>query len=152
MALLGKMITVFLTSVFLLKVAVLSAIAMQLNFYETLLSAGLSGITSSFVFTYVFDGAIKWLMKFLERKFPEKTRKRNKFTWKNRFIVRSKKNFGMLGIAIIAPVLISIPVGAFLGVRFFGDKKKVFLYLSASAVTWTIVLYSVFGGWFLVRH
>lgn len=152
MVLLGKMITVFLTSVFLLKVAVLSAIAMQLNFYETLLSAGLSCVINSFVFTYVLDGAIKWFMKYLNKKFPEREKKRKKFTWKNRFIVRSKKNFGLIGIAIIAPVLISIPVGAFLGVRFFGDRKKVFFYLSVSSLLWTTILYGIFGGWFIVPH
>ena len=152
MALLGKMITVFFTAVLLLKVAVGSAVIMHLTYYQTMLSAGLSCVINSFVFTYIFDGAIKWFIKYLHNKFPDHEKKRKKFTWRNRLIVRSKKNFGLIGIAIIAPVLISIPVGAFLGVRFFGERKKVFFYLSISSLIWTTLFYGIFGGWFIVPH
>jgi hypothetical protein len=143
----GKMVTVFITSILFLKVGIGSAIGFQLNFTQTILSAGLSGVFCSFFFTYVSAGAIKWSEKWLDKKFPSRKKKRKTFTWKNRFIIKAKKSFGLLGIAAIAPILLSIPLGSFLAVRFFGDKFKVFCYLSISSIAWAIILYFSFGGW-----
>lgn len=66
------------------------------------------------------------------------------FTKFNRRVIRIKHRFGLTGIAILTPIFLSIPIGAFLAERFYKDKKKVILYLSISAIAWCFILYFLF--------
>jgi hypothetical protein len=66
------------------------------------------------------------------------------FTKFNRRVIRIKHRFGLTGIAILTPIFLSIPIGAFLAERFYKDKKKVITYLSISAIAWCFVLYFIY--------
>jgi len=113
------------------------------NYFMALLSSCLGAILGTVVFTYLSAGILKWWARLKERWFPSKTPKRA-FTKSNRRILGVKRRFGLIGIAVITPVLLSIPIGAFLAERFFKDKKKVILYLSVSGVIWCFVFYFAF--------
>ncbi|MCB0431062.1 MAG: hypothetical protein H6585_10805 [Flavobacteriales bacterium] len=68
------------------------------------------------------------------------------FTRRNRNIVHVLRHYGLPGIALLTPVLFSIPLGTFLAFRYFHHQPaKVFLYLLASVVLWSSVL-SNFGS------
>jgi hypothetical protein len=68
---------------------------------------------------------------------------KQKFTRRNRMIVRLKNNYGLWGIVITTPVLLSIPVGAFLASHYFPRNKRMVLYMLASIVAWGAVLSSI---------
>lgn len=72
----------------------------------------------------------------------KKTRKI--FTPKNRRIVSIWKKYGLVGIAIITPVIISIPVGTIIATRLIPNRKKVLLYLCVSVAIWSLTMTSVF--------
>lgn len=65
------------------------------------------------------------------------------FTRRNRMIVRLKNNYGLWGIVITTPVLLSIPVGAFLASHYFPRNKRIVLYMLASIVAWGVLLSSI---------
>ncbi len=82
--------------------------------------------------------------KFIPPEFEEEeeeiiVRKRI-FTKKNKRIVKLKVNYGLLGIAIVTPAIISIPIGTFIAIRFYPDKKTTVPYLLLSLVCWSLLL------------
>src|ERR1043165_6016080 len=79
------------------------------------------GITGNFVFTYTSAALIAWIHNYRLKRNKIHTKKI--FTRTNRRIIRVKNRFGLAGIAFIAPMFLSIPLGAFIAERFFRDKR-----------------------------
>lgn len=106
-------------------------------FYSFIFAVG-SGFAGSFIYTYFSYYIIQWWNKLQRRwqKHPKKI-----FTKSNRRIIKIKNTFGLTGIALLSPVLLSIPLGAFLGEKFYKNKNKVILYLNASILFWFLTLY-----------
>ena len=65
------------------------------------------------------------------------------FTSRNRRIVKIKRSYGMWGIVIATPVLLTIPVGAFLARHYFSKNRKIVFYMMGSIVGWGIVFSAV---------
>ena len=63
-----------------------------------------------------------------------------KFSNRTRKMVVFWKTYGLLGIAFVTPVILSIPVGTFIATKFVSNKKKIFLYMFCSIVLWSIIL------------
>ncbi|MFN8396770.1 MAG: hypothetical protein U0176_19245 [Bacteroidia bacterium] len=74
----------------------------------------------------------------LRKWFPRK-KKKKVFSRKNRFIVRVKKSFGLAGIAFLTPWFLSVPIGTFISFGIYKNRKKVFLYQSASIILWSFL-------------
>lgn len=66
------------------------------------------------------------------------------FTRNSRRMVKVWQKWGLMGLALITPVTISIPVGTFIATRFVSNKKKVLLYMFLSVLFWSVLLTSVF--------
>ena len=113
------------------------------NYLLALLSSCTGAIFGTVVFTYLFAGIIKWWDRLKEGMFTSKHPKKI-FTKFNRRVIRIKHRFGLTGIAILTPIFLSIPIGAFLAERFYKDKKKVIIYLSISAIAWCFLLYFIY--------
>ena len=73
---------------------------------------------------------------------------KRKFTRKNKLIIRIRNKYGFLGIILLTPVLLSIPIGAFLAQKYYSRKKHTLVYLSLSVMLWSFFISSVL---FLVR-
>ena len=144
----GQIISVFIASTLKLGiVGVPMAAAFKFSFLKTVLVCGSGGICGSFIFGYLSEEVLifwSWLMKKLYPNRPKKKR----FTKTNRMLVRIKKYFGITGIALISPLFLSIPLGSFVAVEFFRHKNKTVLYMSVSAVLWTVILYFFYNGAF----
>lgn len=113
------------------------------NYFMALLSSCSGAVFGTIVFTYLSAGLLKWWDKLKEKWFTSKHPKKI-FTKSNRRVIRIKHRFGLTGIAILTPIFLSIPIGAFLAERFYKDKKKVIIYLSISGIFWCITLYFIF--------
>src|ERR1700756_4039647 len=147
----GKIISVFVASALKLGlVGVPMATAFKFSFLKTLLVCGSGGICGSFVFCYLSEEVLvfwNWLMN----KFYPNRKKKKRFTRTNRILVRIKKYFGIIGIAFISPAFLSIPLGSFVAIEFFRERHKTVLYMSISAVLWTVILYFFYNGAFDTR-
>jgi len=100
----------------------------------TVLISFVGGTLGALFFFLAGSGFFRWL----ERIYPPSPKKRT-FTRKNRLIVRFKNRFGVIGLALLIP-LISIPVSTIIAAKYFRyDRKSIPAYLGAVAF-WSIVL------------
>ncbi len=135
----------------------------HLNKVETLVSIQLGGLLG-FLFFYSF---FSFLLKELKLLWPlvyfitprifkvrfERWRERrraakltaSKFTGRNKMIAKIRRKYGMFGIVILTPVLLSIPVGAFLGTKYFHNRKGFIPMMLLSIFVWGIVSVLAFG-------
>lgn len=123
------------------------ATAMNFSFLWTLLVSGAAGICGSFVFGYLSEEIVGLWDKAMKKFFPNR-KKPKTFTKTNRIIVKTKKYFGITGIAILSPLFLSIPLGSFVAIRLFKDRHKTVLYMCISSVAWTVILYFFYNGAF----
>jgi hypothetical protein len=146
----GKLLTVFIACTIKPGLGGIPAavFAFHLNFIETFIACTTGGICGTLVFTYSMDLIQKKIKIYREKKGLKNSRHNKKFTKKNRFILKVKRNFGVPGIALISPVILSIPLGVFLAIRFFGDRKKIIYWFSGSVILWTVVLYLLYNGFY----
>lgn len=111
----------------------------KFDFFHSFIYAVGSGFAGSYIYTYFSYYLIQWYNAFNKR--WNKNNKTKIFTKKNRYIIKVKNKFGLLGIALLSPILLSIPLGAFLGEKFFKNKNKVIFYLNGSILFWFLLLY-----------
>ncbi len=114
-------------------------------FYSFVFVVG-SGFAGSIIYTYFSYYIIEWWKKIKQKWLKQKDKM---FTPQSRKIIKIKNKFGLFGIALLAPVLLSIPLGTFLGERFFKDKSKVILYHCASVLFWFLILYILMKFFYL---
>jgi hypothetical protein len=109
------------------------------------------GVAGIYFFAYLSGKLIAWWNRNFRkpsRNTPEKEKKTKKtFTKRNRRIVRIKKQYGLIGIALATPFLLSIPVGVFLVVRYYRSSRVKFFYLIASNVIWSFIYAAFYIFW-----
>lgn len=106
------------------------------EWYVDMLIVGSGGTLGVFVFTYLGAVLSKYFSKYHIFRF--KYKKLKKF-------VRIKNSYGLIGIALISPVLISIPVGCIISASFEHDKGKIIRLQVGSVLFWSILLFGLKG-------
>lgn len=66
------------------------------------------------------------------------------FSPRTRKMVRLWNKYGLIGLAALTPVFLSIPIGTFFITRLERDKRKIVSYLSISVFCWSLVLTTLF--------
>jgi len=124
--------------------APITSLNIGFGYLETLLITAAGGVAGVFFFYYL-SSAIMMLVARISNRFRKSrtTEKKRVFTWKNKLIVKVKREYGLIGLAALTPTVLSIPVGTFIAARYFPDRKKVLTYLSASVVVWSVIISSV---------
>ncbi len=132
------------------------ALLIGLNFVQTLLAVTLGGIAGFFFFYYLSGYLVKrvhYLRTFIRRHAPRPIRLKFRqllnwrkkitgeriFSKRNRFIVSFKAKYGLLGIVVLSPVILSIPIGAFLLNKYYSKHKMAKPYMVLSILSWTAV-------------
>lgn len=121
--------------------APVTALNIGFGYGQTLLLTTIGGIIGVVFFFYLSGAIVRLTQK--RAKASSKNVKKRTFTWKNKLIVRVKRDFGLVGLALLTPTILSIPVGTFLAARYFTDRRKVLSYLFASVVVWSVIISSV---------
>jgi hypothetical protein len=106
---------------------------------ETLLYTNTGGILGTFIFMYLSEFLIRIWNKYWPQRLIRNIRKKQVFTARNKRIVRIKMKYGLCGIVILSPVLLSIPLGSFLMVKYYGLKMKNMLWLLAGQFAWSVI-------------
>ena len=123
----------------------------DLRFVETILWTNVGGIAGIYFFAFLSEKLLAWWKRTFRRsvRHRKKDEKKEKkiFTRKNRRIVRIKRKYGLIGIALTTPLLLSIPVGVFLVIRYYNTSKYKFLYLIASNLIWSVIYTSFYMFW-----
>lgn len=123
----------------------------EFSFLETILWTNVGGILGVCFFAFLSEKLLAWwkrLFRRSNRKILEDEQQVKKiFTRRNRRIVRIKQKYGLIGIALITPFLLSIPVGVFLVVRYYRSSKLKFLYLIAANLIWSVIYTGFYMFW-----
>ena len=117
-----------------------AAVFAKFSFFKAITVTSTGGFAGTILFTYLGDWIIHKLKRIYE-KYNKNKKPKKKFTRTNRMIVWIKIKFGLAGLAIITPLIISIPVGCFVAVRYFPEKSKVLTYMFISIFVQSIVLF-----------
>jgi hypothetical protein len=151
-----KIIQVFLLATVKYVLTFPYALLIGLNFEQTLIAVTLGGI-AGFFFFYHFSGfAIKQfhhVKTFLRKHAPLSVRLKYRqlmmwrknitgervFSRRNRFIARFRARFGLFGIVVLSPIVLSIPIGAFLLNKYYSKHKFAMPYMVISIISWTAV-------------
>jgi hypothetical protein len=119
------------------------------GYWETIVLT-ISGGWFGVLFFYFGSSA---LMRLGEKRREEKIARlkaegkwvpKKKFTKMNKFIVRSKRNFGIIGISIVTPAIISIPIGSIILAKFYPNWKITIPVVFAFVVGWSFLI-TTFG-------
>jgi hypothetical protein len=108
------------------------------TFWETWITVAIGGVLGTSLF-YLGAVQITKLFKRLSNK-PQR-----KFTWQNRLIVKTRKRFGAIGIALLIGIL-SIPIGSLVMSIYTKDKIKALSSLWLSVLIWDTLLCSISIG------
>lgn len=162
-----KIIQVFLLATVKYFITFPFALLIGLNFQQTLISVTLGGIVGFFFFYHLSGIAIRryhQVKAFIRRHSPaivrlkygqlitwrKKVTGEKVFSRKTRFIVALRSKFGLPGIIILSPVILSIPIGAFLLNKYYSKHKMAKPYMVLSILSWTaifVALALVFPHW-----
>lgn len=118
------------------------------NFRDSFLittSGGIIGIVVFSILGEIIAYSWKRILNFFKqswgkRKLVQETSQGKKFTWSKRFAVRIKIRFGLTGLVITTPSIISIPIGTFIIHRFYRKKIRNIFLLILSLIIWSFIL------------
>jgi len=88
------------------------------------------------------DGYCKALMQWMFKNRELKPKR--KFTFRNRVIIKIKQRYGLTGLLIFTPPLLSIPIGSFLAQRYFPGMRTIALLLG-SVFAWSLLLNALYA-------
>lgn len=155
-----KLLEVLFLSSFKFLFAPPLAFKLGLTFFQTFLTTSVGGILGVLFFYYLSEGLIILWRKYFStiaswfishpnrRNFPYlhlgslRRNKKKVFTFRNRTLAKIRTNYGLLGIIILTPVVLSIPLGSFLAARYYYSLKTL-CFLGISVFVWSIILSSV---------
>jgi hypothetical protein len=123
---------------------------MGVPFWEITISSALGGSFSSFLFYFASERVISFQKKRLELKaLKGNVKPKRKFTRANKWVVKIKQTFGILGITLLAPLLLSVPVGSMVCAKFYSDNRYTFplmlLWIGVNSVLLNLLWYGLFG-------
>ena len=134
----AKAFSVFLLSTVKFMWAPGTAIASGMKPFETIVITSLGGITGITVFYYFGHWVFQQIDEWRYRKLTKKQKKI--FTRRNRYIVKFKLSFGLLGLIFVTPAILSIPIGAVVAAKFYFKNRYTYPLLLVSTVLWSIAL------------
>lgn len=121
------------------------ALGFGFSFFESVVVTSLGGFTGVLFFVFLSEKIIYNYKKRIEKRKQSGTIKPSKiFTRKNKTIVKIKRNFGIIGISLATPLILSIPLGCFLAVRYFKNKSKIVSYMFGSILFWAALAYYLY--------
>ena len=95
------------------------------------------------MFTFIGEG-IAYSWKKIQSSFFGKSKSRiKKFNRLTRLVISIKNKFGVMGVSMITPSLISIPVGTLIINRLYKGKFKNLLVLFFALLIWSLTLNSI---------
>ncbi len=131
------------------------------TYIQTMLATTIGGILGVIFFFYLSEIILRifkreWphIKSFFNNNYNElkpiavpisNNKNKKKFSKKNKFIVLTRRKYGLWGIAALTPILLSIPFGTFLANKYYRNKKSVLFSLALSVVCWSIIMSSIYA-------
>jgi membrane protein DedA with SNARE-associated domain len=123
---------VYLSSMLKFILGPIGGFAARLHIVTTIVGTVAGMMTVVFVLTY----AGNWIK---EKVLPRFFKKKNKFNDGNRRFVHIWKKYGLSGVALLTPIILTPIGGTLLALSSGSPKDKIILYMFLSAVFWAAV-------------
>lgn len=107
------------------------------NYLETIAITISGGWLGVLVFFYAGSYIFDWFAATFQSK---STKKKKVFKRRNRIIVNVKNRYGILGLALLSPSLISIPIGCLIAAKYFRNDRRTVPVFFAAIVFWSFTL------------
>ncbi len=104
--------------------------------YFDMLIVSSGGTLGVFIFTYLGAFISNYFSRFhfFRIKYP-----------KLKKLMKIKNSYGLIGLAILSPVFLSIPVGCIISTAFEHDKMKIIRYQLFGVIFWSVLLFGLKG-------
>lgn len=116
-----------------------TVVAAGYDYKETIIITTLGGWMGVLIFYYF--GRV--LIELILRRFINPNKKKSPFTFTNKLIIKTKVKYGIIGLAAITPVLISIPIGSIIAARYFSRVSLTVPYLLVAVLAWSLILTTI---------
>ena len=70
---------------------------------------------------------------------PERKKKKKVFTRRNKMVIKMRNKYGLIGLVLLTPSLLSIPLGTFITLRYYPKYLKSILFLCAAVILWSVI-------------
>lgn len=151
-----RMLGVFVVSGLKFIVAPFMSINLGFTYSQTLVYTAVGGIAGVWFFYHLSHIILAIYHRYYTlRVFPYLSQTalfRNRFTTfkpkkifsrKSRLLGTIRSRYGLPGIVILTPILLSIPFGTFLAITYYSHHRHILAYLAASVVCWTFILTTI---------
>ena len=130
------------------------AMLIGLSSTQAIISVTIGGISGFVVFYYFSGYIIRFFSKhsseiksFLKKYLPfnlsglrrKLFREKPAFNKQSRLIVKLKNQYGFWGLVITTPLILSVPLGAFLLNKYYSRQKNVFAWMTGSFLMWSFI-------------
>jgi hypothetical protein len=112
----------------------LTGLALKLGWIETAICSAIGMMITVTLIVFSSD----FIQKMWARVSPKKE-KAKKFTKMNRLAIKTRRKFGLIGIAFLTPLLFTPVGGAVLATAFRYEKREIIIQMLISAVVWAII-------------
>ncbi len=112
---------------------------MKFSFWKTILFTNIGGLLGLIFFIYLSKTLIFFWYRYITPQFRQRKTDKRIFTRRNRFVVMIIKKYGLPGIVILSPIILSIPVGAFLTTKYYGTRIDKIMWLLAGQIGWSFI-------------
>ena len=122
------------------------ALTYNFSFFESVTVTSIGGFTGCVFFVFLSEKLVINYRQRIANKLHLTNKRASKrvFTKKKRFIIKIKARFGLVGIAALTPLLLSIPLGCFVAVRYFKHKQRILIYMFTSVILWSAASYYLY--------
>jgi len=140
-----KLIPVLLMAGFKYLVAVMMALGMGLNFFWSVITCTFGGMLGVVTYTLAEEILRKRIMAFRRRK----GKKMFRVNRTSRLIIKIKHHHGLLGIAFLTPVLLTVPIGTIAALALGYHWRELFIYMFFSFLGWSFFFFGIYvlTGW-----
>lgn len=112
------------------------AVQYNFSFWETFIFSCIGGVMGVIIFAKFRKVVLKIYYSFYPYYYSVKKKK----NFRKIIAVRAVRKYSLLGIAFLTPIIFLIPIGTFIALHFFPNKKKTLPILFVSVLGWSFLL------------
>jgi hypothetical protein len=118
----------------------------EMSFFDLFIPTTSGALITMFVFYFSSNAFMKRAAKKRAEKYNEALSlglpytPKKKFTFVNKKIVQVKRSIGIHGVTIIAPLFLSIPLGAIVCAKFYRHQQKTFPFMVITVVGYSALM------------
>jgi len=112
----------------------------EFSYEKAFICTAVGGFIGVTVFFFISEPVLKLWMKVEAKIFSKISRMRGQdFLREGSFIKKVIEKYGLIGLAILTPSVLSFPLGMFLAKRFFTGNAKILILMYLSSLIWAAI-------------